>query len=204
MRTSTCRLTAGLLAVAVTIALSASSCDDGTGSSSNPQQSDSQTRQDSYERLEAGQPAEGMDYSPSRSTINFWASTWEQEGKLSFIYLQGANGELLGYFVLEGLPVSYCASLTPNYEKIGLDLGDFRGETIVPAPGIDGVYYSGGQCATYYGKDATTGAYIEYTVGNGQNVLLFDEPLPRQDVQPLGQTEIADVPAEQLDGVDAG
>lgn len=201
MRTSltTRRLLAGLLALGLVVALAA--CEDGSSGSS--QSSESDRRQDSYDRLVAGQPAETMDYSPSRETINFWISTWEAEGKLSFIYLQGANGELLGYFVLEGLPVSYCAALTPNYEIIRR--GDGQGAMIsVPAPGVDGVYYSGGQCNTYFGRDATTGAYIEYTVGNGQNVLLFDEPLPRQDVQPLGQTEIADVPAEQRDGVDEG
>jgi hypothetical protein len=65
----------------------------------------------------------------------------------------------------------------------------------VPAPGVDGVYYSGGQCNSYYGKDATTGAYVEYTAGLGINVLLFDEPLPRQDVEPLGPTSVEDVPA---------
>jgi hypothetical protein len=43
---------------------------------------------------------------------------------------------------------------------------------------VDGVYYSGGECNTYYGKDATTGSFIEYTVGLGINVLLYNQPLP--------------------------
>lgn len=200
MRTSltTRRLLAGLLGLSV---LLVAACEDGSSGSS--QSSESDRRQDSYDRLVAGQPAETMDFSPSRETINFWISTWEQEGKLSFVYLQGANGELLGYYVLEGLPVSYCAALTPNYEIIRR--GDGQGAMIsVPAPGVDGVYYSGGQCDTYFGKGATTGAYLEYTAGLGINVLLYDEPLPRQDVQPLGPTAIEDVPAEQREGVGGG
>lgn len=199
--TTTHRLRRTLFAAAAALTLTAGlgACESGESGSS--QSSESDRRQDSYDRLVAGQAAETMDYSPTRETINFWIETWEQEGKLSFVYFQGANGELLGYYVLEGLPVSYCAALTPTYEIIRR--GDSAGAMMsVPAPGVDGAYYSGGQCNTYYGKDATTGAYLEYTVGNGQNVLLFDEPLPRQDVQPLGQTEIADVPQDQRDGVD--
>jgi hypothetical protein len=184
------RIVLGLLAFVLAGAALAA-CEDGTAGSS--QTDEAESRQNSYDRQVAGQPAESMGYSPSRDTINFWIKTWDQPGKLSFVYLQGANGEMLGYYVLEGLPVSYCASLTPNYEIVRR--GDAGGAMLaVPAPGVDGVYYSGGQCNSYYGKDATTGAYVEYTAGLGINVLLFDEPLPRQDVEPLGPTSVEDVP----------
>lgn len=137
-----------------------------------------------------------MAYSPTRETINFWIDTWDEPGKLSFVYLQGANGEFLGYYVLEGLPVSYCAALTPTYETLEPH-GDNDGVVSVPAPSMDGVYYVGGdQCNTYYGCDATSGAYIEYTAGLGINVLLFDEPMPRQEernIQPLGDATVDNV-----------
>jgi hypothetical protein len=158
------------------------------------QASEEQSRQASYDALVTGQPSQRMEYSPTRETINFWIDTWDEPGKLSYVYLQNADGTMIGYYVMEGLPVNMCAALTPNYEKIEADLGDFNGEMLVPAPSVDGVYYSGGQCMTYYGKDATTGTYLEYTAGLGINVLLFEEPLPRYaDTQPLGPTEVSDV-----------
>lgn len=166
-------------------------CSDGE--EADPQKSEAQVRQDSYARLAAAQPAKKMDYSPTRETINFWIETWgKNPGKLSYVYLQAANGQLIGYYVFRGLPVSYCAALTPTYEFIDINgdgLDKYAGPQ-VPAPSVDGVYYSGGQCSAYYGIDASTNSYIEYTVGQGVSALVYERPLPRQDVEPLGFTEI--------------
>jgi hypothetical protein len=139
-----------------------------------------------------------MQHPITRISVNGWIATWDEPGKLAYVYLQGANGELLGYYILEGLPVSYCVSLTPTYtwEDIPGDGSSTKAQ--VPAPAMDGVYYGGaGACNTYYGFDAGTGAYIEYTAGLGINVLLYDQPLPRQDVQPLGFSTIEDVEENQ-------
>jgi hypothetical protein len=178
----------GVIAVAVLI--SANSCEEEASS----QQSESESRSASYNAQVDAQPAERMSYSPTRETINFWISTWDEPGKLSYVYLQNADGTMIGYYVMEGLPVNMCAALTPTYEFENVDAVGGSQDVMVPAPGVDGVYYSGGQCMTYYGKDATTGTYLEYTAGLGINVLLFEEPLPRYaDTQPLGPTEVSDV-----------
>jgi hypothetical protein len=181
------RLTLTLTALAALVL--AGGCTDSTSS----QDRELHAQQSTYDRLVAGQPAQAMDYSPTRETINFWIDTWDEPGKTAYVYLQSATGELLGYYVLEGLPVSYCASLTPTYTFQDAP-GDGSSYNVkVPAPAMDGVYYSGGQCNSYYGKDATTGAYIEYTAGLGINVLLYDAPLPNQNVPPLGPSSISDV-----------
>lgn len=156
------------------------------------QDNEADTRQSNYEKLVANQPAKKMNYTPTRETVNFWIDTWDEPGKLSFVYLLAANGQLVGYYVFEGLPVSYCVSLAPNYE---ID-SSTNGKVVVPAPAMDGVYYSEAPCDTYYGKDATTGSYLEYSAGQGINPLVYEEPLPRQDVEPLGFTTIDD--AEDL------
>lgn len=176
-----------LLPLFLLVALVLASCE--TGGSGDGQKEDASRRNKGVQDLIANQPAKSMEYSPSRETINFWIDTWDEPGKLSFVYLQGANGELLGYYVLEGLPVSYCASITRNYDV----RDDAEGNLVTPAPGVDGVWYSGGQCNTYYGKDATTGAYVEWTAGLGINTLLYDEPLLNQNAQPLGPTSVDDV-----------
>lgn len=180
--------TAALSAAAV-LALTLTACEDG----GEGQAAETKTQQTNYNRLVKDQPAHTMAYSSTRATVNGWIDTWGQEGKLSYVYLQNAEGKITGYYVLKGLPVSYCVSLTPNYTFVGTpDDGASDKNQQVPAPSIDGVYYSGGQCNTYYGFDATSGAYVEYTVGLGINVLLYDQPLPPQkvgDAVALGETE---------------
>lgn len=179
------KITAGVAVAAIGLGLAA--CGGGQPAA---QKRESAIQQSSYDRLSKQQPAQTMNYSPTRASINFWIKTWDEPGKLAYVYLQAANGQLLGYYVFEGLPVSYCAGLTPSYRTI--DQGDQGADLVVPAPSVDGVYYSGGQCNAYYGKDATSGTYIEYTAGQGISALVYSEPLPRADVQPLGFTTIKD------------
>lgn len=151
-------------------------------------------RDQAFERLQSGQPGIGMSWSPTRENINFWATTWEKPGKLSYVYLMASNGQLVGYYIFEGLPISYCASLYPTYDFVDSpDDGDSAWDFQVPAPSLDGVYYSGGQCTQYFGKDATTGSYLEFSAGQSINFLVYEEPLPRQDVEPLGFTQVSDV-----------
>lgn len=174
-----------VLVVIVMSALLLAGCED----SSSAQDKENQTKTRNYEGLQNKQPAQSMDYSPTRETINFWMDTWEEEGKISYVYLLASNGQEIGYYVFEGLPVSYCASLTPTYErKNGYDR-----DHIVDAPAMDGVWYSGGQCNQYYGKDAGTGSFIEFTIGGSQSYLLTEQPLPKPDVEPLTATTIEDV-----------
>lgn len=174
---------ASLMSVIVLVSGTACASED------TAQNKEAKIRQSSYEKLSAAQPAKAMSYSPSRDTINFWIDTWDKPGKLSYVYLLASNGQLVGYYVLKGLPISYCAALTPTYDFYDI-AGDGVASYQVPAPGVDGVYYSGGQCAAYYGKDASTNSYIEFTVGQGISALIYERPLPRQDVEPLGFTKI--------------
>lgn len=183
----------GIAGVAGALVLGASACGDTTESSRTQETT---RQQDNYENLSANQPAGSMEHSPTRDTINFWVETWGSDpGKLSYVYLS-LNGGGYGYFVLEGLPVSYCAMLTPNYRfehpsPDGESNTSWENYQVVPAPGIDGAYYSGGQCDTYYGKDAESGAYVEFSVGQSQTFFLRDQPMEMLDnLVPLGDTEL--------------
>lgn len=164
------------LAVALLLAaLALTACQNGDGKG---QKKESQAQESTYNKLVSQEPAHTMTYSPTRKTINFWIDTWSKPNALAYVYLQNSNGDLIGYYVLQGPPVSMCTSLTPNYRLVDPGGSSDNGDITVPAPGMDGVYYSGGECNTYYGKDATTGAYVEYTVGLGINVLLYNQALP--------------------------
>lgn len=148
-------------------------------------------RSQNYSQQVTKQPAESMDYSPTREGLNKWMETWEEPGKTAYVYLIASNGQKIGYYVFEGLPVSYCASLTPPDNVVEDASGD--GDEVVTAPSMDGVYHSGSQCAQYFGYDATTGSYIEFSIGNGLNFFVTEQPLPAPEVEPLGYTTVEEM-----------
>lgn len=159
--------------------------------------SDSQTAGDkerkakaqNYEALQNNQPTGTMSYSPTRETINFWIDTWDENGKISYVYLIANNGQKIGYYVFEGLPVSYCASQTQP-EQIN---DRYEGDVVTTAPSMDGAYYGNCPQGTYYGKDAGTGSFIEFSTGGSMDYLLTEQPLPAPDVEPLTTTSVEDV-----------
>lgn len=184
---------AAAIALAIAPALLVTGCGNNSKKSTDAER---RTVNSTFEKLQAAQPAHAMNFSPTRATKNFWIDVWgKAPGKLAYVYLQSAEGKILGYYVLEGLPVSYCTSLVPTFDTEWSSNG---GGVVTPRPSMDGTWSTGnGGCNTYYGKDATTGAYIEYTAGLGINVLLFDAPLPPQKTGgaiPLGPTRAEDVP----------
>lgn len=186
------RVRAAVAASIVVAGLGAlTACEDDKDNSSRAQENKS--RQSNYDRLVANQPSHTVEYSPTRETKNFWIDTWgKKPGKKSYVYIQNANGEY-GYFVFQGLPVTYCVSLLPPETKTRGDLGQYDGDMLVPGPSMDGTYSSNSNCGTYYGKDAESGAYVEFTVGANQSYFLYDQPLdlPQfKNAKPLGPTTI--------------
>lgn len=165
----------GLVALVAALSLGACTSSSQGGAAQNKE---SKIQQGSYNGLAAQEPAHPVTYPMTRKAINFYVDTWNKPDKLAYVYLQNGNGDLIGYYVFKGLPTSMCTALTPPYKLVDPGGSSDNGNISVPAPGIDGVYYSGGECNTYYGQDATSNAFIEYTVGLGINVLLYDQPLP--------------------------
>lgn len=177
-------------AIVATIAVAAlltmgSSCEDNSG-----QAKDGKARQVGFDALQAKQPATYMEYSPTRNGIKFFADKWGKDpNKLSYAYLLNMNGDVIGYYVLKGLPISYCAQMLPPQVR---DNGG-ASTIVVPAPGVDGAYYSGNSgCTQYYGIDATTNSYIEFSVGGGISFLVHEQPIgrPETDRRALGPTAI--------------
>lgn len=178
----------GALVAVLALAFMITACED---TQSDGTKAENKTRTANYDKLVKNQPAHTMDYSPSRDTKNFWIDTWDQKGKVSYVYLIDQNGDPFSYAVFKRLPVSYCTGLVPPVQKVSVDGQGENVDTFIPAPSIDGTYSSGNNCNTFYGEDATTGAYVEYTAGLGATVLLRDQPLPLNAVEgafPLGDT----------------
>jgi hypothetical protein len=182
-----------LLAV-LGLGLGLTACDDGSKPTARAREQ--KATGSNYSRLVANQPAHTVTHSPTRDTKNFWIDTWgKTPNKLSYVYLQDAVGRW-GYFILKGLPVTYCVSLVPPEQKARVDLGEYEGDTYVQAPSMDGTFSSNSNCTSYYGKDAVSGAYVEFSVGANQSYLLYSEPmsLPQfKDATPLGKSTFATV-----------
>src|SRR5699024_4105617 len=138
------------------------------GVEESAEKSEKGVQDSNYEKLVKMEPAKEVTNPKTRETVNFFTETWNEEGQLAYVYLQNSDGKMIGYYVLDGPPVSMCTALTPpdRTERKGSD-----GITTRQAPGIDGVYRSDEDCSRYYGKDASTGAYVEFTTGMGINML---------------------------------
>lgn len=161
----------------------------GCNDPDNAREKEQKSQTDNYTSLQQKQPAESMEYSPTREGLNRWMETWEEPGKTAFVYFSNNEGVITGYYVFEGLPVSYCASLTPPDDVVT----EFEGTLLRVAPSMDGVYYSGSQCLQYFGYDAVSGAYIEFFMGGTQNVFITDQPINAPEAKPLGDATIEDV-----------
>ncbi len=170
---------------ALALALGLTSCTDDSS-----QDKENKAKDQAYDHLVANQPAGRMEYSPTRDAINKWVETWGKRGKLSYVYIQNAKGEY-GYFVMKGLPVPRCKMLTPT-EKVD---SSNNGRVVVRQPGMDGTYSDGSMCHAYYGFDATTGAYMEFTVGTNQSFFLYDRAMSMPEyaeARQLGPTSLDD------------
>ena len=177
-------LTRSILAILAVIAVFAlSACDTGA-TSNDPQKKEAQTTQNGYTAQTKTQPALGMDYSPTRDTINGWTKVWSNPGQLAYVYLSNVNGDVTDFYVFKHPPVSMCTALTPTYKLVQVGNGSDPDQTVVvPAPSVDGAYYGGGDCNRYYGFDAVSGAYMEFTVAQGQNEKAFTQPISPQNLQ---------------------
>ena len=179
-------------AVLAFFAFSAQSCEDAPSADDTARAA----RAQGVEAIRKNQPVQAMEYSPTLETINGWAKTWGKRGKVSYVYMQRSDGEFAGYYVLNGLPVNYCVGGSPPYDFKDPNDG-VQGAQQVPAPGLDGAYYGGCDASRYYGFDAVTGQYIEYTDGYVLTAVLSDSPLPL-DKQPTPYgSSIADVKAKK-------
>lgn len=157
-----------LMTVVTAIAVLLAACSEETSESSEVD-----TRQGNYDKLVDMEPALEVTNPKTRETVNFFTETWNEEGQLAYVYLQNSEGKMIGYYALDGPPVSMCTALTPP-DRVD---GNSSSRVVRQAPGIDGVYRSSEDCSRYFGKDASTGSYVEFTVGMGINMLLYTEPL---------------------------
>ena len=120
-----------LIAIAVIAVLMLVACD-----STESERGEVGTRQGNYDKLVDMEPALEVTNPKTRETVNFFTETWNQEGQLAYVYLQNSEGNMIGYYALDGPPVSMCTSLTPPDRQRHSD------SAVRVAPSIDGVFRS--------------------------------------------------------------
>lgn len=193
------------LAVGAGLIFGAAACDDGESQQQQNSRNAADARTDerdrqnqAYSRMIENQPIQVPTYSGDRENINFWVETWGQGPQEAYVYLLSGDGDLIGYYVLDALPTAKCKMGTPPYtfEWQGNSTRGYSHHQ-VPAPNLTGTYSTGsGDCSTFYGRDLTTGAYVEFSVGAAMSMLTFSQPMPLPDgvepPPPLGFTTLED------------
>lgn len=180
--------------IALLLVFSAAAC-ESTAPDKEASKKEQEKQGQVYEDLTNTQPARGMSHSPTRDTLNQWAETWEEQGKLSYVYVFAANGQEMGYFIFKGLPVSYCASLTPpdKVEKVET-YGSPDPAVVRAAPSLDGAYNGNCNYQQLFGFDAVSHTYYEFTGGGSFNYFLADQPMSQfETMKPAGDATYDDV-----------
>ena len=85
------------------------------------------------------------------------------------------DGTPLFYIVSDSKPQNICVSITSPERLVRADMGQYRGNLVMSAPALDGVYYGGAGCNAYYMFDSLTGTMIELA---GSTFTLISSKVP--------------------------
>jgi len=124
-----------------------------TGCAPTPQDVDRQAQQDILSNGQAVEPVYQTQNFLARGAINEWAKRMDTPDKLWYVYEYADSGVVLGYYISRTVPLSYGVSLT-NPERM------ISGAASMPAPGVDGVFYTGVDEDLYFFFDAETDTLI--------------------------------------------
>ena len=108
---------------------------------------------------------------PARVDINRYLKETELAGEW-YTYALNWQGEPIFYVVSDSKPRNICVSITAPDRKVK----GSQGNVVMSAPALDGVYYGGADCNSWYLWDATTGTFIELS-GQGFSLLSTRAPL---------------------------
>ena len=132
-------------------------------------------------------PVEPMDHFLAREALRFWRDTMNVPSKLWYVYRINDLGQYYAYNICDTVPLSYGVSTTSSVRIVG-SYG-----AVVPAAGLDAVYWSGADPSLYYCRDAATGAMLHFLSSKAE---WYDQPL---DLEALGAGDIPIIQFMQLE-----
>lgn len=143
-------------------------CPDGTSSTVAQEQKRTEANQQKLLKI---QPPVSLDYSLERSNINKRTTLWNDENKISYIYLV-SYGKVMAFYTIKGKVSSVNSQIT-NPEQIvqrRYVSGGNRHTHVLPSPAEDGSYGTNGDGIFFFTADGT---YVEWA----GSYMLADKPL---------------------------
>lgn len=131
------------------------------------------TEQNQAELIQS-QPPVKLSWSLERENINKRTTLWNDENKVSYVYLI-SYGKVMAFYTIKGKISSVNSQITNPEQlaiaRIGRGAGTYADvEGVLPSPAEDGSYGSNGDAIYFF---TTEGAYIEWA----GEYMLADQPL---------------------------
>lgn len=141
----------------------------GCSEESDSYKEDRKIQEDIMQKAQAAVPIYETQNYLSRLAINEYMKRMDTPDKLWYIYPMTESGAYIGYYISRTYPISIAVAMSNPLQK----LSGNNGNVVVPAPGIDGVYYNGVDPSLYYFFDASTDAMVLLTT----DFVALDYPL---------------------------
>lgn len=161
-----------LFGITALLLLMADSCADESHSGARTKAVDE--RWDTYDRAKAQYPDPQTVNFPLRQALVKMTERQDAINHPWYIYILGDNGNVIGYYVGQTVPVNACdfLSSTENVRD------DSDGNLVLTAPSLDGVFYGGAGsssgCDAWFFFDYATDALIQI---RGVHFYAADQPL---------------------------
>ena len=131
-------------------------------------------REQSFERAEAQIPAPIPTNFLARKMLVKFVNRLDTPDLPFYIYVLGENGNVIGYYVSQAIPVNICAFITSTEKIYSSSSGNIK----LTAPSYDGIYYGGAGassgCDGWFIFDSATDALI---IIYGRNLFVASQPL---------------------------
>lgn len=151
--------------------IAAVGCNDDTGKSTKVEME--QTEQNHQRLVKAVAPPQ-LSTSAERINLKRRLERWNDENKISYIYLIN-RGIIVAHYVVKGKVSSVNSKLTTQQQIVS---GRYHGTShAIESPALDGSYGTNGNAIFFF---ITNGAYVEWS----GHYLLFDKPM-RLSQKPL-------------------
>lgn len=121
----------------------------------------------SQKRLNKVQPPPQLDYSLERANLTKRLERWNDENKVSYIYLM-SYGQVVSHYTIKGKVSSVNSKLSTNDQVVRTHAGGSY--QTVESPDFDGSYGSNGDAVFFFTTDDT---YVEWS----GNYVLMDKPM---------------------------
>lgn len=163
-----------LILAAVVVLLFAVSCDGKASVPKKQQEQAVQQRGEVFAAASAAAPVVAPQNFPLRKALLKYTARQDLLNHPWYIYIQGDQGNTIGYFVGQTYPLSTCDFLSSTQ----ITDSNSSGRVVLTAPSLDGIYYGGsgasGGC-DYFFFDAATDAM--QVISATQKWFVSDAPL---------------------------